>query len=350
MHAMRGRTWLGILAVALAAATLATGCTGAVDKTGEPVVLRMASTQSDLSSVPPVAYFVQRVEKLSGGSLRIHALDAWGTQSPDHEQQLVHAVSSGSVDLGWSGAGVFDTLGVDSFQALVAPFLVDSVQLETRALQTPFAPQALAAVRHAGVVGIALLPGRMRRPLGVRRPLVSAGDYRGARIAIRPAAVAALTFRALGARPAGYIPGDISAFDGAEIDPYTVMAEGFDSYAHEMTGNVVLWPKAWTIVMNRGTFDRLTPEEQQTLLAAGREAIDSEAARVAGDTRVAVSTLCAGRLSFRTASASDRAAMRTAVRSVYTRIERNRLTSRWISAIERLKATAPPDVARCRPK
>ena len=34
------------------------------------------------------------------------------------------------------------------------------------------------------------------------------GDYRGARIAIRPSRVAALTFRALAARPAGYIPGD----------------------------------------------------------------------------------------------------------------------------------------------
>ena len=339
----------------VAVGVLAAGCGAGVDKAGDApvpkaVVLTLAAHADDEEEWKP---FAAAVARLSHGTLRIKVLQNWRTGTPaeiTYERGTVSDVRHDKAQLGVVPARVWDTLGVDSFQALVAPFLVDSVQLETRALQTPFAPQALAAVRHAGVVGIALLPGRMRRPLGVRRPLVSAGDYRGARIAIRPAAVAALTFRALGARPAGYIPGDISAFDGAEIDPYTVMAEGFDSYAHEMTGNVVLWPKAWTIVMNRGTFDRLTPEEQQTLLAAGREAIDSEAARVAGDTRVAVSTLCAGRLSFRTASASDRAAMRTAVRSVYTRIERNRLTSRWISAIERLKATAPPDVARCRPK
>ena len=148
-------------------------------------------------------------------------------------------------------------------------------------------------------------------------------------------------------KPIAYIPGDLSPFGGSELDPYTVMAEGFDSYSREMTGNVVLWPKPWTFVMNRGAFDRLTRSQRQMLLEAGREAFAGEVAQVAHDTRAAISTLCHGRLPFAMASSTDRTALREAVRPVYARIERNRFTRRWIAEIQRLKASTPPDIARC---
>lgn len=332
----------------------AVGCGSGVDKAGDspppkPLVLTLAAHSDDEEAWKP---FAAAVARLSHGALRIKVLQNWrstGTVAEiTYERGIVSDVRGGKAQLGIVGSRVWDTVGVDSFQALVAPFLVDSLELESRALQTPFAPRALAAVRRAGVVGIALLPGRMRRPLGVHRRLVRVADYRGARIAIRPARVSALTFHALGARPAGYIPGDLSAFDGTEIDPYTVSADGFDSYAREMTGNVVLWPKAWTIVMNRRAFDRLTHGEQRILLTAGREALGGEVAQVAHDTRAAMSSLCSGRLPFAMATVADRHSLLAAVRPVYARIERNRFTRRWIAEIQRLKAATPPDVARCR--
>jgi TRAP-type C4-dicarboxylate transport system substrate-binding protein len=342
-------------AFALGFCWLAAGCGTAVDKAGDApppkaVVLTLAAHADDEEEWKP---FTAAVTRLSRGALRIEVLQNWrSTGTPSEvtaERGIVSDVRDGRVQLGVVGARVWDTVGVNSFQAILAPFLVDSLELETRALRTPFAGPALASVRHAGVVGIALLPGRLRRPLGVRRPLVRAADYRGAGIGIRPSGVAALAFRALGARPVSYIPGDISALGGAEIDPYTVMAEGFDSYSRELTGNVVLWPKPWTIVMNRRAFDRLPRRDRQALITAGREAIDPEATRVAADTRTAVSTLCAGRLAFRSATGADRALLLREVRAVYERIERNRAARRWIEEIQRLKTTAPPDVARCRP-
>ena len=341
---------IGLAAIVLVAA----GCGGRVDKAGDaaprkPLVLTLAAHSDDEEEWKP---FDAAVARLSHGTLRIKVLQNWRDdglpQEMDFERGMVSDIRAGKAQLGVFSARVWDTLGVDSFQALFAPFLVDSLRLEGLALRTPFAPKALAAVGREGVVGIALLPGRMRRPLGVHRSLVGAGDYRGARIAIRPSGVAALTFRALGSRPASYIPGDLSAFDGAEIDPVTVSAEGFDSYARELTGNVVLWPKPWTIVMNRRAFDRLTRTQQQILLAAGRQAFAGEMARVADDTRTAIASLCAGRLSFRTATAAERAALLRAVQPVYDRIDRNPFTKRWITQIRRMRPSAPPDVARCR--
>jgi len=348
---IRSAVAVGLLS---AVAGLLAGCGGGVDKAGDAsppkaVVLTLAAHSDDEEEWKP---FADALTRLSHGTLRIHVLQNWrGTGLPAEitaERGIVSDVRDGKVQLGVVGARVWDTIGIDSFQALLAPFLVDSVQLESRGLQTPFARPALATVSRAGVVGIALLPGRLRRPLGVRRRLVGVDDYRGAQIGIRPSRVASSTFRDLGGRAVAYIPGDISTLGGAEIDPYTVMAEGFDSYSRQMAGNVVLWPKPWTIVMNRRAFDRLARRQQQILFAAGQQALDGEVAQVVHDTRVAVAALCAGRLPFVMAKAADRKALLAAVRAVYVQIERNRFTRRWISEIERLKATTPPDVARCR--
>ena len=334
-------------------ASAAPGCGNAVDKAGDSPppkahVLTLAAHSDDEQEWKP---FTDTFARLSHGALRINVLQNWrGTGTPAEitaERGIISDVRDGKVQLGVVSARVWDTLGIDSFQALLAPFLVDSLQLESRAMQTAFAPQAVAAVRRVGVVGIALLPGRIRRPLGVQRRLIGVSDYHRAKIGIRPGRIASLTFRELGGRPVAYIPGDISAFGGTELDPYTVMAEGFDSYSREMTGNVVLWPKPWTFVMNRRAFDRLTRSQRQMLLEAGRRAFAGEVAQVAHDTRAAISTLCHGRLPFAMASSADRTALREAVRPVYTRIERNQFTRRWITEIQRLKASTPPDIARC---
>ena len=41
-------------------------------------------------------------------------------------------VKTGKVDMAWVGARAFDTVGVTSFQALVAPLLIDSYDLEAK--------------------------------------------------------------------------------------------------------------------------------------------------------------------------------------------------------------------------
>jgi TRAP-type C4-dicarboxylate transport system substrate-binding protein len=122
---------LGAVALAAVVALAAAGCSdggAGEDKaggTGEPVVLRMANTYGDLGDLPAIAYFVGRVEELSGGTVRIEVVDQWGDFAPDAEQDVVEAVSDSDVDLGWAGTRVFDTMGLTSFQALTAPMLVE---------------------------------------------------------------------------------------------------------------------------------------------------------------------------------------------------------------------------------
>ncbi len=106
-----------LLALILVSA-VAPGCAAAPpgDKAGGPgggpVVLRMASTYGGLDSIPAVADFIRRVDALSGGTLQIKVISQWGDWAPDAEAQVVRAAGAGTVDLGWAGSRVFDTIEI----------------------------------------------------------------------------------------------------------------------------------------------------------------------------------------------------------------------------------------------
>ena len=352
MGAIRDVRRLAATTTAIGLSAAGAGCTAShVDKSGgsaapKPLVLTLAAHDDDEA----YGTFAAAVKRLSHGALRISAKENWRVTGDrrelDYERGIVDDVRNGKVALGIVGARVWDTLGVDSFQALLAPFLVDNLRLERRALESPFAARALADVRRRGVVGIALLPGRLRRPLGLTRLVVRPADYRGSKIAIRLGRVAQGTFDALQASPRADVPGNATGFDGAETDPLTITQNGWDTGAQGLTANVVFWPKAQTIVMNPKTFTALTSAQRRILLEAGRAAVAPELARIARDQRLGISVLCGDRrFRFPSAAPVDRAKLREAVQPVYERIEQNPFTRRWIAHI----ASAPttPDVVRC---
>src|SRR5215471_8995764 len=192
----------GAQAALLLTVLLGAGCDNHhLDKAGgsapeKPLVLRLAAHDDDYA----YGNFAAAVARLSGGSMRISVVPDWRVTGDrreiDYEAATVSDVRRGRIPLGIVGVRVWDLLGVDSFQALLAPFLVDTLALERRALASPPAARALAGVERKGVIGIALLPGRLRRPLGITRPLIRPQDYRDAMIGIRLGGVAQATFDA----------------------------------------------------------------------------------------------------------------------------------------------------------
>jgi TRAP-type C4-dicarboxylate transport system substrate-binding protein len=335
---------------------VASGCGGSrIDKAGgsrpaKPLVLTLAAYSGDEGYAQP---FAAAVERLSGRALQIKILGNWPPNATPHDEQfaegrLVSDVRVGKAQLGLVAARAWDTLGVRSFQALVAPFLIDSLALERQAVESPPADQALASIRRTGVIGVALLPGPLRRPFGITRPLIRPADYRGARIGIRPSLVADQTFRALGARASVYTPGDLSGLDGAELDSLTITENIYDRHARALTANVVLWPKVWTIIINEAVFGRLNRSQREILLAAGRDAVAAELAQTARDQQAGLSNLCREKFPLPAATAAELTALRTAVQPVYAQIERNALTKQWVAQIQRMQTATTPDIARCR--
>jgi TRAP-type C4-dicarboxylate transport system substrate-binding protein len=351
---MRGHVVLAAALVALAA-----GCGGSggdkaggraetsakqVAPVGKPVSLTLVTV--DLLWAEEFAAMARR---LSGGTIRIE-IRGGGKAIVDYERRLVGKVRAGEADLASVGARAWDRMGVSSFRALVAPFLVDGLELERRVLESTLVERMLAGVKPLDLVGLAILPGALRRPLGLTRRLVAPQDYAGASFGIRYGRVAQDTIAALGATPKGYRIGSLAGLDGAELDAWTVSRNEYAAAGAKLTANVVLWPRPETIVISREAFDRLAPAQQEVLRRAGREAVAPALARVRKEQDEALEVACGrGTLSLPSASASELTALRAAVRPVYAELDSDPLTRQLIAEIRKLRAgeAADGESVRC---
>jgi TRAP-type C4-dicarboxylate transport system substrate-binding protein len=344
---------VGLLAIALATSA----CAGSgVDKAGgtrskQPVVLTLANHED---APEDLQYWIEEVQRRSGGSLSIQVTNRWRNQEIDYDKATIADVQGGKVQLAKVAARTYDTVGVDSFQALLAPLLIDNQTLERRVLESQLASQMLAGTNELGLVGLAVLPTDLRKPLGLSRPLVTVHDYRGARIGVREGEVAKATFTALGATPVGYLPGGpLSGLDGVELDLGTIKGHEYDQQAKAVTANVTLWPKPVTVVINQKAFQSLTASQQAALRGAGPAVVARQLDFLQGLSGEDRDILCKRGLRFLHASNQDLAELRRAVQPVYDILERNAETKSFLQEIQAMKretrATATPDSPRCAP-
>ena len=341
-------------------AVAAAGCTsakpeGAADKAGGStgrVVLRLgAAYGEDQPDAPFVRYFAREVTRLSKGSVRVDvAFGAGGDGVPDVESRLAKSVRDGDYDLGWIGARAWDELGVRSFQALQTPFLVTNYALLERVMRSPLQEKMLAGLDGYGVVGLALVPGLLRHPVGFRGPLVSLADFAGVRVRTNPSRVTDAIVRALGATPVHVANADIGAgivhrlFDGQEAYlaqlPVTDIA---------VSANVVFFGKALTLFANRRVFERLDDGERAVLREAARRTVehtaDHSVRKALGYENVVLRQWCTSRPRGRAvlASPSELADLVRATRPVVARLERDPETRAFIAAIRSMKASLPPE-------
>lgn len=343
--------------MAVAAAAVAAGCTpGSVrgDKaggTGGIVILRMASTSSDLGDDPPVAEFVRRVAALSHGTVRIEVVNQWATFAPDAEVEAVRAVASGAVDFGWVGSRVFDTIGVSSFEALSAPMLIDSYPLENAVLKSALPDRMLPSLRRIGVTGVAILGDGLRLPIGVDHPLLAPADWRGVAFGTYRSGVQEHTIGALAASPVVAF-GLLRARDlnrgviqGFELDVRRYVRLGLVREAPYVTANVALWPQFDVVFANPGRLGSLTDQQRGWLEQAARGAAERSVGMVRRNASTFITKACSVGARFEYATAADLAAMRKVASVVDQAIERNPQTDAFVRRIRRLKGSTPADHA-----
>jgi TRAP-type C4-dicarboxylate transport system substrate-binding protein len=339
---MRRRPAVAVLAAALALAVA--GCLGSdSDKAGgaqhqKQVVLTMANGNSIPVELDP---FKAAVSRLSHNTVRIEFKNNWRKGSLSYETGVIGDVRGGKADLGWAGSRAFDSVGVASFDALHAPLLIDSYGLQQRVLESPLVGNMLGGLKPLGLVGLGILPGPMRKPLGVS-PLVRPADYRGKTLAIARSRVAQQTLRALGASaleiPVG---GKIDAFDGIEQQVTEIDGNEYDKAAKNLTANVNLWPRPQVLFMNKKAFAALSDTQRDALRAGVRSALPATTARQRDDERNSAATLCRRKLTFLTASEADLSSLRVAVQPVYDRLERDPQTRAAIEQIRTMRSGAP---------
>jgi len=319
---------------------------------GAPVVLRMATANGTPGFMPQVdPYLVNRVAKLSAGNVQIDMAYHVGEDRPGGEQQVVRSVAAGKYDLGVVGTRVFDTLGVDSFQALTAPMLIDSYLLERAVIGSGIPAQMMRSLGTLHVTGLGVLADGLRKPIAVRNPLLGPADWRGVTFAAFRSREASQAIRALGATPSdawgtpldqGLVTGTIGGFEKGLLI-YRLHPELW-KLARYVTANVNLWPQTLAVIGNPARLSRLTSQQRAWLTQAVRDAAAGSTGLIDGDAGF-LPGLCAGGIRFADASHADLAALRNAFAPVYAQVERNAQTRQFIAEINRLKQHTPPGPA-----
>jgi TRAP-type C4-dicarboxylate transport system substrate-binding protein len=342
MQTRRITRWAAVGALAALALAVAACSGSSSDKTGgaeeqEPVVLTFASFTDDIQ--PQLRVFAEEVVRHSDGTLRIEFKPAWRPGDPDAEQGTIGDVKAGKVDMAWVGARVFDTLGVRSFQALLAPLLVDSYELEGRVFASEIPTSMLAGVDEVEVAGIGVLPGPMRKLLGVSRPFLSPSDFDGQVIGGAENELSVRTYQALGATlealPAG---GPLEGLDATEQQLGAIWGNRYNKVAKYLGANVNLWPRPLVIFVGTEVFESLSPEQQNVLREAATAAVPEALAAARAEDEEAALELCRRGLAFALASESELAALRRALEPVYAELTADPETRSAIEAITDLKA------------
>jgi TRAP-type C4-dicarboxylate transport system substrate-binding protein len=345
---------LTLVLVSALVAGFAAGCSVSgnddADKAGgsdAPTILRLAvADDADQPDAPYARYFARKVAALSDGSVRVRPVwDAAGQGSPGYELGIARLVDKGEFELGWMGARAWDRMGINSFQALQAPFLVTDHELLGRVTTGPIAARMLDGLDGHGFVGLALVPERLRYALGAKRPLASPDAWAGARVQVKQSGATDALMRALGATPV-HISGDDlpdavaeGKIDGSEASLGT---NSPDEGQIHLTSNLPLFPKTLTLFAGDDAYDGLDEDQRDAVRKAARLTAAQAAAHAPSETAL-VRRFCREGPPFDVVAASpgDVAALEKAAQPVYTQLERNPDTKAAIAAIRALKKTSP---------
>jgi TRAP-type C4-dicarboxylate transport system substrate-binding protein len=347
------KTMMQTIAVLLAVSLpglAATGCgadgAGGGDKAGgsnAPVELSLGYGQKandHQPDEPMVRYFADRVAKLSDGRLKVRVVfDAAGQDAPDVEERVAGMVRSGRFELGWVATRAWDRLGVKSFQALQAPFLITDYGLLAKVVTSPMGSEMLNGLGRTQLAGLAIVPELLRHPIGLRHKLVSVADFRGARIRDIPSQATDAIFAALGATPV-HVGSDLidKEFAKGRIDgEETSIARARGGWT--LSGNVAFFAKANTLFANPAALQRLSEDQRSVLRTASRETVTHFAGALPSDRLLAQRYCSAGHVAF--ASDAQLAGLRRAVRPVYDQLGADPQTRSLIDRIQRLKRTQP---------
>jgi C4-dicarboxylate-binding protein DctP len=328
--------------VLAAAAALVAGCgSNGSDKAGglsNTVELRIAAHKIDYFA----KLFTDEVRRLSDGRIEIEFIPGRGDDDPpDGLVRYARAVRDGRYDLAVIETPAWNALGVHSFEALEAPFLVDSEPLLKAVLASPLADRMLAGLRAQHVVGLSLAGFWLQHPVGDAGPLRAPSDFRGKRIIVPVSRVNDALMKALGATPVHLsFTQQQRALARHEIDGQEMPA--FARPNVWLTANATLSATALSVVANERRFDRLNEQQQRILRTAAAHAARRIAAVLAHNSEAKLVAGHCARGHVVLATRAELAAFQQAVDPVYAQLERDPQVKDTIAAIRELKRRAPP--------
>ena len=324
-------------------------------ESGALTVLRIGTNDDGL--VPTrgqIEEFARQVAERSNGELAIEPVfRAGGDQTREWDQVVARKAISGELAMAVVPARAWDTEGVDSFRALSAPFLVTSDALIKEAVKPELADGMLAGLKDVGLTGLALFPEGPRPLFSFGSPILTPADVKGMVIRAPKSATNYSVLEALGA-----VPADIADEEfGNEVEAGNVGgAESSLAYADGLpgahtktgravvTGNLVLYSKINTLVINAKVMDGLDEGQRQILrdsAAFTRDWSTSLLSTLAAEAR----RYCEGGGTVVMATEGDLEAFHAATAPLTAELEKDHRTKVIIERLRGFAAGAPAEAA-----
>ncbi len=334
-------TTLGFAACGSDSST-STGSSGGADA---KVTLKLAyvTTQQHPYGIA-VDAFIKDVATASGGRITVTGLPSY----PQSEIQLLSDVRGGTVDMATISTAVWDSQGINAFQALQAPFLINNYALEGSIINgeigTKMAAEASTAAKDITV--LAIHEGGLRKPLGAKKQLTTPADFAGLKIRAPQSKVLAAGLQALGAEPDPLPLPDVfqalqnGTVDGMEANLGLIAANKYYEVAKYVTGNVNFWPFPTALTINKAALDTLPPEDQKIITDAAAK-VPAQSLGIVSATSDLPQKLVDCGIQFVTASPADKAALEAAGATAIAKLSKDPLTAGFITEIQAVKKAAP---------
>lgn len=290
-----------------------------------------------------VNQFIKDVGTASGGKIAIEGLANY----PGGDVPLLQDVKGGAVEMASVSSAVWGTQGVTCFDALQALGLITRYDLEQEVIDGPIGKSMLECTSAAGVHGLAIHEGGLRKPLGAKVALTSPAVFKGKKIRTPASSVLQTGMKALGADPVAianltevYPALRDGTVDGMEANLGLVQTLKLYEVAKFMTANINLWPFPTVLAMNQAKWDALSADQQSTITAAAAKVPGFSIGIFTAPSELPA-TLCSEGLKFAVASDADVSAFDKVSQSVIAELSKNAETKGYIDQIQALKDALP---------
>ena len=349
----------GSLVIALVLALVLTACAGtteSVDKSGGDTLVLQLGTIDSVS--PNGQYFgseafVDGLEEVSGGRLKVEILAEYGEGAANAESEMVAAIASGELDGGLPSTRAFANAGIPGLEMVEAPMTITSYEAQKALVSGPVAEELLSRLEGSGLIGLGLSVGPLRRPFAAEAPLLGPEDWEGARFRVYNSPAQEDVISALGGDPVNLSFGWIDEVEaghlrGAEFDIAQYAEGGYGETAGHITSNVVLWPKVVVLSMSQARWDMLSGEQQAWVREAADKAVQVSI-DAAYDETASAGRVCEAGARFHEASPEQITAMRERLAPVLAGFAADPLFGDLQAIADQHPAAEAPDVpAECR--
>jgi len=238
-----------------------------------------------------------------------------------NEKETLEKLAFGGIQLACVSAAPLAEFS-DAIGVLTLPYLFADADEMWQTLEGSIGDELLSSLEDAGLVGLAWYDAGARSFYNRDRLIESLADLQGLKIRVQKSEIMRATVAALGASPVAlgfkevYTSLSTGNIDGAENNLPSFLSERhFEAAKYYSYDRHTMIPDL--VVMHKGTWDSMTPEDQSALREIAQQSAENQRQLWAAYVEEARETLVAEGVSF--SEITDLTAFQSAVDPVYTK-------------------------------